>query len=307
MRGVFLVSKDLGFRVLQKALEIGGRDSIAGVVIVEDGADRRSRYNETVRLCNDQPLTWWTDAQPKECYEEMVRTKADFLFVSGYYRIIPDEVIAKFPEGSYGIHHSLLPRYRGGSPLVWALIRGDRVAGSSLFRLDGGIDSGPIVSQRKFEVPSNWTIADATKRADDEALDMFRLFFNNFRLHGTVHMTAQEEKDATYAAQRTDEDGQISWEWPSDQVHDFVRAQTHPYPGAWTLDDKDRKLRVLSGAPVRDAWAARPGQVVRHSTEFVDVATGEGWAYRILRACYEGEGDPEGVPRALQSRSRRLR
>lgn len=183
----------------------------------------------------------------------------DLLVVIGWYYMVPRAMRELAPRGCVGIHASLLPRYRGGAPLVWAIINGEREAGVSLFHLGDGVDDGDIVAQRAFPIGAADTIRDAVERATAASVELVEEFVPRL-LDGTAPRLAQDQSLATSFPQRSPADGRIDWSWSAERIRDFIRAQTRPYPGAFTelggkrvtLWDAD-VLEVDEGEPAREA------------------------------------------------------
>lgn len=122
---------------------------------------------------------------------------------------------------------------QGGAPLVWAMINGERSAGTTLFFMDGGVDSGDIIAQRRFKIFKTDTIADVYKRANENALQMLEESLPLLE-QGAVRRVPQDDSKATHFPQRFPEDGLINWSKPVSDIKNFIRAQTRPYPGAFT-------------------------------------------------------------------------
>jgi methionyl-tRNA formyltransferase len=166
----------------------------------------------------------------------------DFLLVVGWYYMISKSLRQIAPLGCAGIHASLLPKYRGGAPLVWALINGEEKAGVSLFYFEDGVDDGDIIAQEKFQIDEEDTIKDVMLKATDASLSLIK---KNIPLitDGSAPRIPQNHTDATYVPQRKPEDGLIDWSWDSKRIHNFIRAQTKPYPGAYTIIN-DKKILI---------------------------------------------------------------
>lgn len=178
------------------------------------------------------------------------RVSADLVLVAGWYYHIPDAIRATARFGAVGIHTSLLPKYRGGAPLVWAIINGEEETGVSLFHLASGTDDGDVIAQARLPIARSDDIAAVIERATEHSV---RLVRNNIALilAGAAPRTPQDERLATVMPQRTPEDGLIHWEELTDrQAHDWIRAQSAPYAGAFTF---------LDGARVT-IWEARPAE-----------------------------------------------
>lgn len=159
--------------------------------------------------------------------------RPELIVVIGWYYMVPRALRELAPRGCVGIHGSLLPRYRGGAPLVWALINGEPEAGVSLFHLGDGVDDGDIVAQRAFPVAPGDTIREALERATAASVALVEEFVPRL-LEGTAPRLPQDHSLATHFPQRSPADGRIDWSWSAERIRNFIRAQTRPYPGAFT-------------------------------------------------------------------------
>ena len=181
---------------------------------------------------------------------------------AGWYHLLPARLRRIFSCRILGIHASLLPRYRGGAPLNWALLQGERESGVSLFELADGVDDGPLYGQLRFPIGLRDYIGDLVERANDAAVDLLRASIGGI-VNGSLEPRPQVGAP-TYCLQRIPEDGAIDWTRPADEIERLVRAVSHPYPGART---------ELAGIGL-DIWRAewlqaapqvlgRPGQIAR--------------------------------------------
>lgn len=158
----------------------------------------------------------------------------DLIVVIGWYYMIPDSIMKLAPNGCVGMHASLLPKYRGGAPLVWAIINGEDKTGLTFFYIAGGVDNGDIIAQHEIEIKGNETILDILEKVTLSALEITKEYIP-LLADGTAPRIKQDESEATYVPQRKPEDGQIDWSWDARRVKNFIRAQTKPYPGAYTI------------------------------------------------------------------------
>lgn len=170
--------------------------------------------------------------------EEIVRTLASWqpqLFVViGWYHLIPARVRVLAPLGTVGIHWSLLPKYRGGSPLVWAMINGERETGASLFYLEDKVDTGDLIAQERVVIAEHEEVGDLIRKLNEVSGKMAVEHVPQI-LNGTAKRRQQDESAATYFPPRSPKDGEIDWSWPARRIYDFIRAQTLPYPCAFTF------------------------------------------------------------------------
>jgi methionyl-tRNA formyltransferase len=211
----------------------------------------------------------------------------DLMFAVSWRYLIPPAVYRRARRGSFVFHDSLLPRYRGFSPTVWAMINGERETGVTLFEMSERADEGEIVDQAAVPIGIEETIAEVMERVTQEYL---RLLERNFAAlaAGTAARWAQDHSRATYCPRRRAEDNQIDWRRPARQVFDLVRATARPYPGAFTWMG-GRRLTVWSARMAEEAGrAGAPGEVIACEAGGVVVAAGEG---SVVVTSAQVEGD----------------
>lgn len=188
--------------------------------------------------------------------------KPSLLMALGWYFMVPKAIRDLSVAGSVGIHASLLPKDRGGAPLVWAMIRGDKRTGVTLFHLGAGIDDGDIVAQTAFEIGDDDDVAVILKKATSCAV---ALVVENVPrlLDGTAPREPQDHAAANVLPQRSAEDGVMDWgRLTSKQAYDWVRAQTRPYPGAFSYLDGQKVTIWRAGPAIADRAPALPGTLV---------------------------------------------
>lgn len=135
-----------------------------------------------------------------------------------------------------GTHFSPLPRYRGFAPLNWLLINGETETAVNIFYLEDEVDSGNIIDREWVKIEYE----DDISSLFDKCIVAFRKLMKRVipKLEsGIFQAVEQEHSKATYTCARNPEDGIIDWNWPSRRVYNFVRAQTYPFPGAYTFKD----------------------------------------------------------------------
>lgn len=164
---------------------------------------------------------------------EAVHTwQPDAFLVAGWYHMIPKDWRGLAP--AYGLHASLLPDYSGGAPLVWAMINGETRTGITLFQMDDGVDSGPILGQAAETIRPDDTIRTLYARIEERGLELIRTHLPTLA-DGTACLQPQDESLRRIFPQRKPEDGKIRWGMDASAIDRFVRAQTKPYPGAFTV------------------------------------------------------------------------
>lgn len=209
--------------------------------------------------------------------------KPDLFVVSGWYHMIPRNWRELAP--AYGLHASLLPDYSGGAPLVWAIINGERETGITLFQFDDGVDSGPILGQSATVIEEADTIATLYARIEELGLELIRKCLPALA-KGTARMTLQDHSKRRIFAQRKPEDGIIDWRKSALDLYNFIRAQTRPYPGAFTtLNGKHISIWKACRTRHKESQVRQHGEVSRKQ-EATLVNTGAGFL-EIVEATYD--------------------
>jgi len=200
---------------------------------------------------------------------EFADYNADLAILAFVTQIVPPQVFSVPKLGSICFHPSLLPKYRGASAINWALINGETKTGLTLFWVDQGIDTGPILLQKEIEVePDDTTgslyfnkIFPLGVEAIGEAVDLIEA--------GNPPRIVQDESRATYDPPCRDEHAKIDWSKPAAQVYNLIRG-CDPQPGAHTTW-KGKMVRLFD-ARLQPGNAAAPGEVVGIGAEEINVA-----------------------------------
>lgn len=167
----------------------------------------------------------------------------DYILVVGWYHMIPKSWILDFK--CLGIHASLLPYYRGGAPLVWALLNGETETGVSLFNMDNGVDTGPVIAQSRIPISEDETIASLLKKVSVETVNLCLEVLPGFEILPEYSQRVRES--GSIFPQRKPEDGRIDPNISVLGLSRSIRAQTRPYPGAY-LEKKGKKLYLWNCA-----------------------------------------------------------
>lgn len=272
MRVALLSSTQFGRRCLEEGVLPAEDVEVAGILTTPKEI-RISYSDEPVRIrthadftdparragCDVVTLTGKVTA---DAYRQpLQRWRPDLLLALGWYYMVPRAVRDLAPMGCAGIHASLLPKYRGGAPIPWAIIHGERRTGVSFFYFADGVDDGDLIGQADFPIALEDTCATVYEKATRAAVGLLTERLPQMA-RGTAPRIVQDESQATYVAQRSPEDGHLDWRKRSArQAHDWVRAQTRPYPGAFTYLDGEKV--TLWKTTLSDARrpGARPGTV----------------------------------------------
>ena len=271
-RVLFIGSKPLGLRCLKKLYELKP-SALIGVMTFDDRDDQRNAFDDICRFAAKQNIPIHIAKNRKDSESIIAEIEPEICFVNGWYWLIGNETLNLVPHGFLGLHNSLLPKYRGGSPLVWSMINGEKYAGYSIFSFTEGMDEGDIWAQEKAEIGPEDYISDMLAKLEEKAITKLDTIYPQI-LNGDLKPTPQNHSLATFCAMRTPEDGRIDWNWPAKRVFDFIRAQSEPYPGAFTFID-DKKIIIWRARLLDLTYYGTSGQVARVSPDGVLVICGD--------------------------------
>jgi len=300
-KAIFLGSKTLGLEIF-KVLLNSSTDTTWVAVHPDDRRDSRSCLSSWQQLTESRNIPFFVARSNSDLSTVMEQFKPHIGMVCGWYRIIESSLLEMFPLGLWGIHNSLLPKYRGGSPLVWSIMNGDSEVGSSVFKFAAGIDSGPILFQVAVRNTPSLTIADLLAQIQSLLVDQLPDAWSRL-INGTAICSTQNESEATYCGQRIESDGEINWFESATQVHSFIRALAYPYPGAFSEFDK-RRLFLSDTSVVPGIYFGTPGQVLRRDADYVVISCGGNSGLLVRSVTLEGVSSP--APKILTSISCRL-
>ena len=215
------------------------------------------------------------------------------LLLSFYYRgILPDALLRLPRLGSYNVHGSLLPKYRGRAPVNWAILRGETETGATLHAMTSKPDAGEIVDQEPVPIGPNDTALEVQGRVTAAAVKVLARRVDELKA-GSVLRRPQDEAAATTFPRRRPEDGRIDWTVSAQEVHNLVRAVTHPFPGAFT-DILGGQTHIWKTAlPQLGAHDNFPGQI-RTERGRLYVACGDDRYVEVQRLQREGEAEMDG-------------
>jgi len=214
------------------------------------------------------PVRWrWLEADP-----------VDLLLVASWRYLIPASIHEKPRLGTFVLHDSLLPAYRGFAPSVWALANGESSTGVTLFRIADPVDSGAIVEQRAITIGAQDYVADLMERVTSTYTDILSNSLPAL-MAGDPPSYPQDESAATYCCKRSEEDNEIDWKLPGRRIFDLIRAVSTPYSGAFTAFGGTR-LTIWRATPAATApryVGSVPGRVVEvEASGGVRVLTSDG-------------------------------
>lgn len=220
--------------------------------------------------------------QPANLKSYHLSSITDLAIVAQYGLIIPPNLLREPAQGFINIHTSLLPKYRGASPIQSALINGEEETGVTLMKMDAGLDTGPILWQKglKIELDDTYTAIEQ-KLAKIAILGLTEAIPDY--INGKLSTTPQDSTKATICKELTREDGKIDWHKTALEIYNQYRGLT-PWPGVWTKWNSKR-LKLLQIKPAEKALSA--GQVLVKDDK-INIGTSDG-AIEVLELQLEGK------------------
>jgi methionyl-tRNA formyltransferase len=256
----------------------GSGVEIVGIVTLpeEAGIDRSARCSfeeEAARLGAARLET--RDVNSEDVLDWIRALAPELVFVVGWYQLVREPFIALASEGTFGMHPTLLPRHRGRASIPWAILSGLARTGVTLFEIvDATADSGAIVGQRIVDIATDETATTLFDKVSAAHVELVRDCVPQLVARAAPRLS-QDPRRASSWPRRRPADGIIDWETRAPYLYDWVRAQTRPYPGAFTYVG-DEKVVVWSARPIELGERAPAGTVVAQGPEGAVVACGEG-------------------------------
>ena len=190
---------------------------------------------------------------------ELAEYRPDVIVVAAFGQILPPAVLALPRHGCLNIHPSLLPRHRGASPVVSAILAGNEFTGVSIMLLDSGLDTGPVLVRAQIAIAAGDTTGSLNGKLARVSAGLLQEVLQRWP-RGEITPQPQDEAGASYGGVITSEQGEIDWSLPAVDIWCRVRA-FQPWPGCYTRW-RGRQLKIIEAVPLPDASAVGVGRVV---------------------------------------------
>jgi methionyl-tRNA formyltransferase len=283
MRSVFIGAVE-GSLVALDTLIASGHVPTAVLTLPPDVSARHSDYADLAPVARaaGSEVLFTKDINASGTIADLRRLAPDLCLVIGWSQICKEEFRSIAKIGNLGFHPAPLPRFRGRAVIPWTILQNEKTSGSSLFWLDEGVDSGPLVSQKMFPVAPDETAQTLYAKHVANLKDMLPKAVQQFE-QGVMPRVAQDHALATYCAKRTPADGLIDWRETADDVLRLIRAVGAPYPGAFSWSNGTQihvDRAVLYAQPPQFVGIA--GQIQSHTTNGFTVQCGDGLSIEIV-------------------------
>ena len=270
-RAVVFAYSSIGCECLSELLESGV--NVVAVFTHEDDPAEEKWFSSVRELADKNGLAVYAPEKLDEEETAQIRAlRPDLIFSFSYRAVIPESILKLAPLGAFNIHGALLPRYRGRACINWAVLNGETRTGVTLHHMVARVDEGRIVDQEAVSIDPDDTAHDVFKKLIHVAGRMLHRSLPLI-LRGEAYGTEQDESQATYFGRRRPEDGRIDWSRGAREIHNLIRAVTHPFPGAFSFLD-GRKFFIWKAKPHPEEECRTPGVVVSSSP--LKIGTGKG-------------------------------
>lgn len=215
-----------------------------------------------------QPLNFKTP----EALEKLAAFAPDVIVVIAYGLILPPSVLELPRLGCINVHGSLLPQWRGASPIQQSILHGNKESGITIMQMDAGLDTGPMLQKVSCVIEAEETAGQLHDRLANLAVEPL-LSTLAALANGDTTLHKQEEHDASYAPKITKAEALIDWEKPAVEIHRQIRA-FNPWPIAYTHLD-DLTIRIYQAKIIDESASEKPGTVLAIDKNGILVATGK--------------------------------
>ena len=286
MKIVFMGTPEFSVTVLDRILQSGFH--VVGVVTMPDKPAGRglNLIHSPVKeyaLKKGLPILQPTNLKGEEFISQLKVLNPDLQVVVAF-RMLPEVVWNLPPLGTYNLHASLLPQYRGAAPINWAIINGEKFSGITTFKLQHEIDTGNVLLQEKVAITETMNAGELHDVLMDKGSDLVvkSLFLIQ---EGSASLKSQEDLSVDllslkHAPKIFKEDCKIKFSSPTESVYNFIRGLS-PYPGAWALlkqsDKEPVNVKIFSSECTNESCSTTPGLIRTDNKESLQVACGDFW------------------------------
>ena len=209
--------------------------------------------------------------QPEEI-EILKSYEPDYLVVVAYGLILPQAVLDIPHIASVNLHASILPKYRGASPMQYAIMNGEKETGNTVMLMSKGMDEGDILSVEKIPITKDDDLESIHDKLSSIGAEQLVCTLKKYA-DGDIKPIAQDHEKATYTSKFTSETANIDWNKSSYEIRNLIYAMS-PYPGAWFTDGKER-IKVFRANILEETSMLPSGSIISQNSEGIKVSCGD--------------------------------
>ncbi|GAB1611711.1 methionyl-tRNA formyltransferase [Mammaliicoccus lentus] len=202
--------------------------------------------------------------------EEIINLKPDLIVTAAFGQLLPKSLLDAPKHKAINVHASLLPKYRGGAPIHYAVMNGEKKTGITIMYMAEKLDAGNIISQDEVEILENDTVGEVHDKLATLGTDLLKRTLPTI-FNGTNDSIVQDDSLATFASNISREDERIDWTKDAQTIHNHIRGLS-PWPVAYTtMDGKNLKLWL---SEIVENVKGEPGEIIETTKDAIIVATG---------------------------------
>jgi methionyl-tRNA formyltransferase len=267
------------FAVPSLEILVQNKLNVVAVITAPDKPQGRGQKIEysPVKECalrHNLPVLQPTNLKSPEFLEELRSYKAQLQVVVAF-RMLPESVWSMPVIGTFNLHASLLPQYRGAAPINWAIINGEKESGVTTFFLQQEIDTGSIILQEKEPIHEDDTAGTLYERLMNKGATLVLKTVQGIASKNYQSVPQVKDDTAKHAPKIFKETCEINWDQSDEQVRNFVRGLS-PYPSAWAkIEGKTYKIHKVK--KVSRPEEKKPGEYITDHKQYLYMKTGQGW------------------------------
>ncbi len=245
MRVVFLGTSEFSVPSLEALM--GNSFDVVGVVTQPDrpaGRGHGLRASPIKTLAESAAIPVFQPGKLRNNPEAVLflqERRPELMVIVAFGQILPPEFFDFSRFGTLNVHASLLPRYRGAAPVAHALMKGEKVTGVTIIKIDEGMDTGDILSQARVPIDENVTAGELEDSLARKGAELLLPTISGYA-RGEIEPCPQDHGQATHAPRVQKEEGRINWTWHADEIHNRIRA-LNPWPVTFTMF-RGQKLKI---------------------------------------------------------------
>ena len=220
------------------------------------------------------PAVYFNNINDDEVYEFLKLKEVDYLFVVGLSQLVKKRMLNLPKHGTIGFHPTRLPQGRGRGAVAWIIL--EKAPGAATFFLiDEGMDSGPILCQKEFQISKDdyaFEVIEKIKNCIDAVLDSFLPQLNSWQ----INPIEQIEEKATYLGRRKPKDGLIDWKNDLEDIYRLIRASSKPLPGAFSYYNESKVVIFKAKIEEKKRYIGVPGRILKIKNGKPLIAAGKG-------------------------------
>lgn len=268
---VFCGTPLIAVRCIQALIDKGLKPKL--VITQPDKISGRKKeilFSPVKQFCIDNGIKFIQPNKISESLEEIKNTNPDLLITCAYGQFIPESILSIPRFFSINIHASLLPKYRGGAPIHWSIINGEKETGITIMEMIKKMDAGDIFFSEKINISEDETLKSLFAKMEDLAYkvvyDKIDLFFDK-----KLNKIPQDESKATFGYNITREDEKLNFNLDDSQIYNKIRG-LYPSPGAFFIYNK-KNIKVYKSIKTNIKSSKEPGSIIELNNNGVQIAT----------------------------------